>query len=459
MNGLPSVSELVLAALTAFLRLPAPEGGPDEVDAPNLRPQALASFNAVAEIVEDHDRYWSAPFVLADKETREVIVWGMSTGMFSGDPVEFFVIGEQSGQDYEAVMTTFARPSHIHEALERIGLKAIGPVDPDAHRFWPRGDRVHAAFEVVLQGAEDPDTLPAHSWITHPDESVMDFTPWVFVGSAMLPSAEDPEVLVYAADAFSPNSVASTFNLRNTIFDLPMQGPKSVVYGNFLRNPAIETKEAQPMLLRLRPLTDEEAVAERELTLRVRADGIALEGWEGDAPEALSGLRAALEAEPDAMIWLTVDFGSDLTLAEARRAARVVEELEEHLDHVRVEPPVSGQPYYQALYPPERFRERARRPSQPLEMHLQRTPAGHVHATVMELEEIWGEEGRRPTILERPATKETPDEWEAFVREDLPLIRVLFVFAPAEMKLGETLRWLDPVLDVFRIVYVYPEGE
>lgn len=458
MMDMPSLAELLLAALTAFLRLPSPEADPEGMGAPTIRPLALESHNAVAELVAGNERYWTAPFVLADKEKGEVIVWGMSTGMFLGDPVEFFVIGENSGQDYEALMTTFALPSDIHKALEWIGLRAIGPVNPNAHRFWPRGDQVRPVFELVLPGAEEVDAIPAHRWITHPDESVMEPTPWVFVGSAMLPSAEDPEVLVYAADAFSPNSVASTFNLRNTVFDLPKQSPKSAVYGHFLRNPALETREAQPMLLRLSAVGEEESLAERELTVRVRADGISVEGWELEAPETFEALREALEANPVAVTWLTVDFSGDLTLGEARRAAGMLEDLEANLEQVRVEPPVPGQPYYQALFPPERFRQRARRPSQPMELHLRPTPAGRVHATVMHLEEIWGD-GQRPTIVERPKPVESPEAWEAFVRGDLPLIRVLFVFAPAELTLGETLRWLGPVLDVFHIVYVYPEGE
>mgnify|MGYP006303150745 CR=1 FL=1 len=112
-------SDMMRAILFSFLT-----AGPVQMDsgAPTAKPPATESFQKLVQELGQSERYWSAPYVLADLEAREVLVWGEDTGMIPGDPLEFFVIAENSGHDYEALMISYARPSDIHQALEKIGL-------------------------------------------------------------------------------------------------------------------------------------------------------------------------------------------------------------------------------------------------------------------------------------------------------------------------------------------------
>lgn len=436
-------SAVLLRLLMTFLQSgpEIPEGGFD----PTSRAAAVDAHAAIRETLEDltPDPVFIRPFLVADREAREVWVLGEMTGMILGDPVEFFVITDRSGQDYEALMTTWLTPSALHEALEFIGLTAGGSVNTNAHRLWPRGDPVEAS--LILLTGEDPQLseIPAHEWITRPDGSIMEKMPWVFTGAPMLPHPQIEGKKVYGADQFSPHSIASTFNLHNTLFDLPVQGGKTQVYGTFLRNTALETVQGQPVVLRLRPTPEDRRRPEQDYSLR-------LPGADTAPLEAL--IHTAQDAA-DTLFWVTPDFGPDLTLMDLRSVANMLRVLEEQEEQIRIEPPVAGQLYYQAFAPPERFRDRSRRPSQPLEIHLHRDSEG-IRATLFEIEELW-DETRTPTLVEHRRSLVTPEEWLHYLEANDPLIRVLFVFAPDDMRHHELNTWLSPVYTLFPVIYVY----
>lgn len=451
-----SIHALLAGILLTFLQFdpPAP---PDEAGAaPSIRPQAEAAHREAARLVADEAEFWSAPFVLANRETREIWVWGQVTGMIPGDPVEFFVIYEQSGQDYESLMVTFAKPSDIHKALEFIGLEPGGPVDPARHRFWPRGDHVVPTFSFVPKDAEEPVELPAHEWIVHPDESVMEPSTWVFTGAPLLPDPRDPDTLVYAADAFGPNSVASTFNLRNTLFDLPKQGSKTGMYGHYNRNPAIEVAEAAPALLHLTPPAPEHLPPEKDLLIRVldAEATLQIEGLPDVETLPLADLPGTLAEQSGPVFWMTVDMAPETPLSTMIDFAKKMEAIEDASDALRVEPPPAGQLYYQAYNPEARFRDRNNRPTQPLELQLRLDSRGQVNAHLIEIEEQWGD-GRRPNLIEHRHDLTSPEAWGERIANDPPLVKVLFVFAPGDLTHQALMKWLTPVLDTFPVVFVY----
>lgn len=430
--------------LLTFLRadIPKPESGFD----PSSRDAAVEAHAQMVEALTDKDseHLWTAPFLIADKDTREVLVLGQMTGMILGDPVEFFVITDMSGQDYEALMTTWVTPSDLHQALEFIGLKPIGSVNTTLHRLWPRGDSVDADLILQMNDEETPRIIPFHKWITRPEGSVMEYMPWVFTGAPMLPHPQIEDKEVYGADMFSPHSIAASFNLHNTLFDLPVQGAKTAVYGQYLRNPDLVTQHGHPVVLRLRPTPENRRRREVDHLLTLATP---------DHPASLASLHEAVAESIEALFWVTPDFGPDLTLADLRKIASTLMDLERDEEQIRIEPPVPGQLYYQAFAPPERFRDRTRRPSQPLEIHLHRDEEA-LRATLFEIEEIW-DGTRTPTLVEKRFDLETPEEWLAYLKKHDPLIRVLFVFAPDDLRHHELNTWLSDVYALFPVIYVY----
>ena len=86
------------------------------------------------------------PGLIADKQKREVLIKGLTTAVHATEPIEFFLISPQSGHQYEALAMSFALPSHIHEALQFIGLQPGHPVEARSLHTWPKGERVAMTF-------------------------------------------------------------------------------------------------------------------------------------------------------------------------------------------------------------------------------------------------------------------------------------------------------------------------
>ncbi|MGA0333294.1 MAG: YdjY domain-containing protein [Kiritimatiellia bacterium] len=450
MNPLP----LLAALFSQYLTQTAPDPDPD-TGALSVKALAAENFARVQEEIKDREEIWSAPFVIADTRKGEVTVWGQHAGMALGEPLEFFVITEQSGHDYEALMISFAKPSDLHQALEKIGAKPGGSVSPNEHRFWPRGSRIVAEIEWQPEAAEAPLRMPVEKTALARGEE-MKPTPWVFTGAPTLPNPENPEESVYAPDLFSPNSIASTFNLTNTVLDLPFQGSKSQTYGVYIRNPAIDAPTAQPKLLHLRLAREEYAEKELDLTLRMSGPDAALKvsGLENDGFTGLDDLGAVLNRRKGEIHYLQPDFGPDLRLDQFTSLSRELQLLENHLESVRIEPPLPGQLYYKAFVPDPRYRSRENRPSQPIELHFRKSGGEDWNVTLMELEEIW--DPNKPTVvLEERIPLANPEAFESYLQDPQKRKPVLFVYAEKSLTHRELQAWLGSTTHRFPIVYVY----
>lgn len=454
MNELIPSSFKALAVLILQFLNSTPIEPEDATTTASSKPHAEKTFNQVTETLKENDRFWIAPYVIADLQQKEVMVWGQHTGMSLGEPLEFFVISEKSGHDYESLMVAFAKPSDIHRALEKIGLQPGTPVHPDAYEFWPRGDRVAATLLWKPEGEESPVEMAVEKTAVEA-EKVMKPEPWIFTGAPTLPSRAKEGETVYGADEFSPNSIASTFNLRNTVFDLPRQGTKTQTYGTFLRNPQVKAKDGTPMILRLKPAvkgTYPEPF-DYNLHLSTGEQEVKIEGK--NAPEAtnLEEVGAALNQRLNEEHFLRVVFDENLSLQDLSTLARKIQLIEQHVKSVRISPPRAGRLYYQAFIPDPAYRVRTKRPSQPIELHLRETN-GNRSATVMELTEVWNE-SRTPDILEKRIDISTPADWQAYLEKREEKNPVLFLYAAPETPHNAILEWVTPVIEQFPIVFVY----
>jgi len=450
---IPSSLKALAVLIMQFLNSTPIE--PEEATASaSSKPHAQTIFKSAAEALEGNERFWTAPYVIADLQQKEVLVWGQHTGMNVGDPLEFFVISEMSGHDYESLMISYAAPSDIHRALEKIGLQPGTPVHPDAYEFWPRGDRVSATILWKPEGEKAPVEMAVEKTAIE-NEKVMKPEPWVFTGAPTLPSRVNEGETVYGADEFSPNSIASTFNLRNTVFDLPRQGSKTQTYGTFLRNPQLKAPDGTPMILRLRPAVKGTYPEALDFSLHLSAGNpeVKIEGDNAPEAENLEELGAALNQRLNQEHFLRVVFDESLTLTDLSTLARKIQLIEQHVNTVRVSPPRPGRLYYQAFIPDPAYRNRAKRPSQPIELHL-REINGNWSATVMELTEVWNE-GRTPDIVEKRVDVSTPADWQAYLKKREEKNPVLFLYAAGDTPHSTLLEWVSPVLEQFPIIFVY----
>ncbi|MDF3127963.1 YdjY domain-containing protein [Kiritimatiellaeota bacterium B1221] len=454
MQALPLLAALFTQYLTQTAPIPDKETG-----AASIQPVAVEIFEQVQTKIKDNDAFWSAPFVIADLENKEVTVWGQHTGMAGGEPLEFFVISERSGHDYEALMVSFAKPSDIHQALEKIGAKAGAPVSPDDQRFWPRGSRIVAEIEWQTTGTDAPRRMPIEKTALT-DGKEMPRTPWVFTGSPMMDNFENEGTLIYGADLYSPNSIASTFNLQSTVFDLPYQGTKTQTYGMYMRSSTPMAPAAQPMLLHLRVATAEEV--DKELDLKIHFSGpsgmVKVEGLESDDFPGLAELGAELNGREGELHYLHPGFADEVPLSQVTRLARELQLMEGHVHSIRIEPPAEGQLFYKAFVPDPRYRVRENRPSQPIELHIRKSGGESWQTTLVELVEIWTDE-RNPTISETKLDLDAPIDLVNYLKDPEKQKPVIFIYTTGDLQHGELMSWLNPVLEQFPIVFVYLDEE
>lgn len=451
MNSLLTV---ITALFTQYLTLNPPVQENPSVPL-SVKPSALVNYEKVKDAVAGNENFWTAPYVLADLENEEVWVWGQHAGMGVNEPLEFFVISEMSGHDYESLMISFAEPSIIHEALLKIGAEPGGSVSPETYRFWPRGTRIVAEIQWMPTGSTVPVMMPVEQSVLTNGE-VMDFTPWVFTGAPMLESFENEGEMVYGPDLYSPNSIASTFNLQNTVFDLPFQGGKTQTYGTFIRNPETDAPTGQPMLLKLRKAKPGEAPSELDLALSFtgREGKLGIEGIDELKAIDLAEFGAFLNQRESEYHFLQLDFGPELSLARITTLAREMQLLEKHVNSVRVEPPLENQLFYKAFVPDPRFRNRDNRPSQPIELHLRKDGGEEPAATLMELTEVWSD-AQQPAIIETRIPLENPQSFVSYLEDPEKQRPVLFVYAPPSLLHRELKSWTAPVLEQFPVVFVY----
>jgi hypothetical protein len=411
------------------------------------------------------------PFLKADREAREVRIEARATGVDAKTQAEFFLIATNSGHDYESIAVVKALPSHVHQALEFIGIPAGKPVDPKALRFWPRGERVVGELEWRDGGTSTGDLRRVRLESTLIDTRTGQPLPedgLVFTGSARVPDAAGTGV-VYAADEFEPNSVASAFNLETTVLDIPRKGGQNALYDYQVVNPAHVLPQDLPLTVILRPeprpdgtprVADLDLVVTRpaaegqpvRYSLRdprgaVRVDG----GTAGDVARVLDDLA---RADRDAHLTIRVDPGVPVGLLGPVGEA-VAALTDRH--GARIESPPADQLYYRAFSPDPSFRSRAERPSQPWELRFRRAGAGGWTARLAKVENT------RSVITDEPTfrVEEYPADTAAALRKALdehgPGLPVLLVFAPPAMSYGDLMAFLGPVLKTHPVVHLFTE--
>ena len=173
------------------------------------------------------------PGIIANRRLKQVRVQAEATGLSSG-VAEFFLVGQNSSHDYEALALSFAKPGEIQKALMFIGMEPGRPVDHTTLQFWPKGERVLMTFAAAV-----PDPVPIRV-----DQLVIDTrtgkplpqSGLVFTGSREVENEDNPGQVLYFADVRDPMSVAATYNEPESVLDVPRIAPQGEVYESYLVN-------------------------------------------------------------------------------------------------------------------------------------------------------------------------------------------------------------------------------
>lgn len=400
------------------------------------------------------------PGLMADRKTGRVVVAAEGTGLGGGEIAEFFLIGEKSGHDYEALAIMFATPGDIHEALEFIGMTPGRGVDYEAFCFWPKGERV-----TVRCSGTDTNWTPRNirmeaMVLDRRTDAPLPETGFVFIGSARIEMPDRPGTLWYAADVAEPHAIAASYNEPACVLDAPRQAPQGDVYGKLTVNPKYAIPEGALLEVSLEPERRDGTKRVMDLAARaVPGPDAALRICLGTnaAPMALeyalNELATIMKRGKD--LFVTLEWADKLPIGAIARACSAFSELESD-DGLRIEPPARGQLYYKAFLPREDFRDRTKRLAQPWELHLS---GGEEDADrrLIRIEEVWKDNLPDPELREHVYSLREPAEIRAVLDEHGPGLPVILVFAHPTLLYERLMEFVGPALPTHRTVYIFTE--
>ncbi|MGQ9661972.1 MAG: YdjY domain-containing protein [Kiritimatiellia bacterium] len=409
------------------------------------------------------------PGLVADRRAKEVRIVGEATGIGKNDPIEFFLIAEDSGRDYEALAFSFAKPSDIHRALEFVGVQPGRPVDYGKLQFWPKGERVLVFFKLRQQGAQE---IRAESLVVDlRTGKPLPAKGLVFVGSIPVEKPDKPSVKLYAADEHEPHAIASNYNEITTVLDVPYQAPQSEVYRHQMANPEFLFPRGALLDIRMIPEYPDGKRRVVNHTLYVELTKGATECSLGDLVFRLEGnhhkqekpltLNQVLETfvayvEKGHDPFVSVRFADELPVGVLRNLCKILKSIDTD-SGIRVEAPAEGQLYYRAFIPNEELRDREKRLTQPWELRL--SGGESVSAVLVQIDAIWPPTDPKPTLKVTEIPVPDPQSLRRALDSRGPGLPVILVYAPAQLKHGQLMNFLKPVLSTHGTIHVFAEPE
>ena len=416
----------------------------------------------------DNERLLLRRAVRADRQARTVTLLAESCGLAAGATVEFGIVGETSDRTYEALFLTYARATDIGDALEFIGLPRGRNVSSRAQRYWPSGERV--TIQVQVCDATNVAPRPIETFILDRSAGTT-LAPrgFVYCGSPRVPGS-DGAAEICLADREAPVSMLSFYNEPQTLLDVPRLSPQGEVYENYTVNPEAMVSAGRMVRLTLAPEPRPDGrprVRPVGLTV-VTAEapgGVAFLLREGEGEpqridafgDLLKRLMGVVDEQGDPMLTLVID--DAVPLARAREVCKVLQKIEGE-NGVRLEPPPAGQIFYKSFLPDEKWRERAKRLSQPWEFHVGPLPATNAVSPLrlVQILEDWSDPNSiEPRLTPVDYPLRAYGEISATMEKAGRGLPVLLVFAPAEEPVGRFMEGVRQVLATHPTVYVFAE--
>lgn len=395
------------------------------------------------------------PGLLADRIRKQVLLQAEATGLKGGEIAEFFLIAENSGHDYESLAVSFAGPGDVHKALIFIGMQAGRPVNGDKLQFQPKGERVLMTFARHDTKDRAGPVRVEKMILDKQNNKSMRETGLVFTGSIMIDSVENPGTKVYAADIYGPKSIASNYNERKSVLDVPRQAPQSAVYNSQLVDPdfALPANCLLQVVIEPEYKDGKKRVMDIFLDMNVKLDNMVFHmlGETFELNGVLEKFTSLLEKGHDPFV--TLRFDDKLTLKTVREFCAVLSAMETE-EGIRVEPPLAGHLYYKAFLPDEEFRNRAGRTAQPWELRLSVKAAG-IAGILTQIEQVWTDDKIQPDLKITDYEVAGPKELRDKLDKIGPGLPVIIVYAPPAVTHGQLIRFLAPVLPTHGTIHVF----
>ncbi len=481
------LSTWLLVLLTAAPLAAEEDPPPQYGDHPQQAQRAKTIHNENVARYKDAADVLVLPGLIANRKEQRVELLAETTGLTAETIVEFPLIHQSSERGYEALLWSMAKPSDVHKALVFIGMTPGKPFNPGKLRFWSKGERVHLSV-----ASKDKKSVRLESLIMDTNTGKpLPEAGFVFAGSFLTDRPGEKQQQVYAADFHDPRSVASMYSDPIAVLDVPRQARKGAVYGTQVVGPKYDFAANELVTILIEPEYRDGRRRVMDLALQVRRTleqsdqepGSAqpalptttIEFWLTDTAGKPIGENRHLVAVLGVLETLirkghdpyaSVRFDGAMRLADVRRVCRILAAIDTETG-IRVEPPVEGQLYYEALLPDQQLRDRKNRIIQPWELHL--TSTEDRITGVLELHEtIWDSDASKykPTAttfeVDTPAALRRQLDADAARRKKEGRRRgppVLLVFVDADLEYGQLLAFIGPALTTHNMVHVFLESE
>ena len=398
--------------------------------------------------------------VMANRQTHTVSFWAEATGVSPRDIIEFFLIGEKSGNDYEAIAIALAEPRDIYAGMLFIGMQPGRCVNYEKLQFWPKGERVNLTFD-----GHRAETLILKDATGKP----LDLTGLVFVGSQQVPS-EPGETPALAAQVREPHAIAANYNEAESLFGVPHRAAQSAVYSQQTLNPELQFPAGKRIPIEITPeyVNGKQRVRDFDLyiscgtnaTPSIMTAGLSLQERnkppsptnKSSLPGVLETLSTIRDAGHDPFV--TVHIGDDVTLGQLHELAAILQEIDTE-NGIRVDPPPAGQLYYQAFAPNESFRKREDRMLQPWELDLDFNSEGKLAARLTEIREKWIPQEIKPQLEIEKHTVASPEAMCELLASRKKDCNVILVEAPASLTHKALMEFIGPAYKTHPTVHVF----
>jgi hypothetical protein len=285
----------------------------------------------------------------------------------------------------------------------------------------------------------------------------------VFIGSMLRP-ANGQTGMVYAADAFEPNSIAASYNESESVLDVPREAPQRDVYGRQVVSSALAFGSNTLVDVFLEPEIRDGGTRCIDVTVHAAPaadspDDLALAVRAGDRTlTADPSLQAALDAlmalvRKGHTPFVTLRLDDALTLGSVRALCQKLAVIDAD-DGICMDAPAPGGLYYRAFLPNEKFRDRAGRIAQPWELRMT-LRQGNAEGVLTQIEQVWRDNEVTPDLRMHKYPVATPE----ILRRELDArgkgLPVILVFAPPRMTCGQLMGFLRPAVKTHPTIHVF----
>ena len=410
------------------------------------------------------------PGLEANRITKEIHITAEATGIKADATAEYFLIGEQSGHDYEALAISFALPSSIRKALIFLGMTPGRPVNHTIMQFWPKGERITMRFRKT--NSPSSKYTPIESLIKNSKTGkVIPTSGFVFTGSRSLTSRTNSTMLSLAADELDPRSIAANYNEIDSLFDLPRIVDQGEVYNSQVVNSAYSFKPGELLDIIVEPEYKDGKTRVRDFTMKVNWSPATSNGLgnmfldlsdtketiltNATLPELLEQFKEIINAGHDPFVSIT--FADDIPVQRVNKLCAILDVLDSE-NGIRIEAPTKGQLYYKSFVPREDLRKRQNRTPLKWEMHVNMVDQ-KVEYSLINIDAIWKAKATKATLIITEHKISNKDELLKILKSQETGIPVMIIFTEPEVPYKALIDIVEPIMHIYNAMHIFIGNE